>query len=64
MSVQARYVHTNLVARDWHLLADFYGRVFDCQPVLPERHLEEDWVGAATGIKGNIIELQKRDNQD
>lgn len=55
MSIQARYVHTNLVAWDWRRLVEFYVRVFGCQPVLPERHLEEDWVGAATGIAGAAI---------
>lgn len=55
MPIQARYVHTNLVARDWRRLAEFYVHVFGCQPVLPERHLEEDWVGAATGIAGAAI---------
>jgi predicted enzyme related to lactoylglutathione lyase len=26
----ARYVHTNLIARDWRALAGFYQRVFGC----------------------------------
>lgn len=50
MTVQARYVHTNLVARDWRRLVEFYVNVFGCRPVLPERHLEEDWVARATGV--------------
>lgn len=55
MPVQARYVHTNLVARDWRRLAAFYGQVFGCQPVLPERHLDADWVAQATGVPGVTI---------
>jgi predicted enzyme related to lactoylglutathione lyase len=34
----ARYGHTNLIARDWRLVADFYERLFGCVPVPPERH--------------------------
>jgi len=32
-----RYAHTNLVARDWKRLADFYQRLFDCVPISSER---------------------------
>ncbi len=38
-----RYVHTNLIARDWRLLAQFYTGVFGCEFVPPER----DYAGAA-----------------
>ncbi len=37
MSLNAKYAHTNLVARDWKLLARFYQDVFGCVPVPPER---------------------------
>jgi len=30
-----KYTHTNLVARDWRRLADFYIKVFGCTPVPP-----------------------------
>lgn len=46
-----RYVHTNLIARDWRALSSFYVRLFDCKPVPPERDLAGDWLDAATGIK-------------
>lgn len=55
MTIQARYVHTNLVARDWRRLVDFYVQVFGCQPVPPERKLEEAWVEQATGVAGAKI---------
>ncbi len=32
-----RYAHTNLVAKDWRRLAEFYERVFECVPVSSER---------------------------
>lgn len=56
MTVLARYVHTNLVARDWRRLASFYAQVFGCQPVPPERHLDAAWVERATGVAGAAIQ--------
>jgi predicted enzyme related to lactoylglutathione lyase len=50
--MQARYVHTNLIAQDWHLLADFYQRVFGCVPVPPERNFKGEKLEAGTGIRG------------
>ncbi len=49
---QARYAHTNLIARDWHALADFYQRVFGCVPVPPERDLSGPSMEAGTGLPG------------
>ena len=50
-----RYVHTNLIARDWRTLADFYVRLFGCKPVPPARDLSGDWLEAATGVEGAHI---------
>jgi predicted enzyme related to lactoylglutathione lyase len=47
-----RYVHTNIIARNWRALAAFYIRVLDCKPVPPERDLSGPWLEAATGIHG------------
>jgi predicted enzyme related to lactoylglutathione lyase len=49
--VEARYVHTNLVARDWRRLAAFYEWVFGCTPVPPERDLAGPWLEAGTGLQ-------------
>jgi len=48
----ARYVHTNLVARDWRRLARFYQDVFGCLPVPPERNLSGAEMEAGTGVPG------------
>jgi len=48
----ARYVHTNLIARDWRLLARFYQDVFGCEPVPPERDLAGQEMEAGTGVPG------------
>ena len=55
MITRARYVHTNLIARDWRRLADFYTEVFGCVPVPPERDLSGEWLDRATGIRGSHI---------
>jgi predicted enzyme related to lactoylglutathione lyase len=48
----ARYVHTNLVARDWRSLAAFYQTLFGCVPVPPERDYSGPVFDAGTGVKG------------
>lgn len=50
MALHAKFVHTNLIARDWERLTRFYESVFGCQRIAPERHLTEQWVEDATGI--------------
>ena len=50
--MQARYVHTNLVAEDWCSLAGFYQRVFGCVPVPPERDFRGEKLEAGTGLPG------------
>ena len=39
MPIRAKYVHTNLIARDWKRLVQFYREVFGCEPKGPERDL-------------------------
>ena len=52
MPVNAKYVHTNIVARDWAALADFYQQVFGCTPVPPERDLRGEAFQSLTGLSG------------
>ena len=52
MALNARYVHTNLVAHDWQMLAAFYRRVFGCEVVPPERHFSGPTLEAGTGVSG------------
>lgn len=53
--VQARFTHTNLVARDWRKLAKFYETVFHCIPVPPERDLEGESLERGSGVTGARI---------
>jgi predicted enzyme related to lactoylglutathione lyase len=50
-----KYTHTNLVARDWRRLADFYVKVFGCTPVPPERDLSGEWLDKAVAMHGEHI---------
>ena len=50
--LKARYGHTNLIARDWRLLARFYEDVFGCVPVPPERHARGTWAEKLTNLRG------------
>lgn len=45
-----RFAHTNIAARDWRRLVDFYTTVFECTVKLPERDLSGDWLDQATGL--------------
>ena len=47
---EIRFVHTNIIAKDWKKLAAFYQQVFGCVPVPPERNLAGQWLDQATGI--------------
>ena len=55
MHFSATYVHTNLVAKDWKKLADFYQIVFGCIPVPPQRDLGGEAISNATAIMGAHI---------
>ena len=50
-----RYVHTNLIAKNWKKLSLFYQRVFDCKPAPPERDLSGEWLDRLTGLSGAHI---------
>jgi len=49
-----KYAHTNIVARDWRALAQFYQQVFDCEPIPPERDYRGDWINKVTAITGPV----------
>lgn len=53
--MKARFVHTNIVARDWKLLSHFYVEVFGCKPKPPARNLRGDWLDRATSLKDAAI---------
>ena len=54
--IKAKYKHTNIVAKDWRKLADFYQNIFGCTEVPPERACGEKWVERCTSVPGATIE--------
>src|SRR5512135_1157752 len=50
-----RYVHTNMIARDWRALASFYQTLFGCVPVPPERDFAGPTLEAGTGVPGAAL---------
>ena len=61
MSNKIKFAHTNIVARNWKKLAQFYIDVFNCEPVYPERDLSGEWIEKVTkipNVKINGIHLK------
>ena len=56
MSNSVKYVHTNIVARNWEKLAQFYIDVFNCEPIYPERDMSGEWIDRITMIREVHIE--------
>jgi predicted enzyme related to lactoylglutathione lyase len=50
MPIHAKYVHTNLIARDWKRLVRFYCEVFGCEPAGPERDMSGGWLDSLTSL--------------
>lgn len=51
-----KYVHTNIIAKDWKALSAFYQDVFDCEIVPPERHQGGEWLERGTGVRHAELE--------
>ena len=50
-----KYVHTNIVAKDWKTLAKFYIEVFNCKEKPPQRDLSGSWLDSATGLENAAL---------
>jgi predicted enzyme related to lactoylglutathione lyase len=55
MIKEARYIHTNLIARDWRALVRFYESVFGCEDVPPMRDFQAGEVEAGTAVPGAAL---------
>jgi predicted enzyme related to lactoylglutathione lyase len=51
MPIRAKYVHTNIIARDWKRLVRFYKDVFGCEPKGPERDMSGAWLDSVTSLR-------------
>ncbi|WP_077612423.1 VOC family protein [Clostridium sp. Marseille-P2415] len=45
-----RYVHTNIIAKDYENMIRFYKEVLGCQSIGEQRNLQGDWLDKLTGI--------------
>lgn len=50
-----RYVHTNIIAKDFQKLVDFYKEVFQCKSIGETRDLRGEWLDKLTGIQNAHI---------
>ena len=51
-----RYTHTNIIAKDWRRLAQFYEEVFACVFIPPQRDQSGQWLEEGTGVKNAALE--------
>ena len=51
MPIRSKYVHTNLIARDWKRLVRFYSEVFGCGPKGPKRDMCGAWLDQLTSLR-------------
>jgi predicted enzyme related to lactoylglutathione lyase len=51
-----KFMHTNIAARDWKTLSNFYIKVFRCKIRPPERKLSGRWLDQAMGLPNVKLE--------
>lgn len=51
-----KYVHTNIIAKDWESLAKFYQEALGCVPVPPQRQQAGAWLERGTGVPGASLQ--------
>jgi catechol 2,3-dioxygenase-like lactoylglutathione lyase family enzyme len=51
-----RFIHTNIAAKDWKTLTDFYIKVFHCKIQSPQLELSGIWLDRATGMPNVRLE--------
>ena len=50
MIISMKFVHVNIIAKDWEKLAHFYEKTFGCIRLEPERNLSGEVLEKGTGI--------------
>jgi catechol 2,3-dioxygenase-like lactoylglutathione lyase family enzyme len=51
-----RFAHTNIAAKNWKILSEFYIKVFDCKIKPPARRLSGSWLDRGTGLQNARLE--------
>src|SRR6184192_3853964 len=55
MPIRAKYVHTNVIARDWKRLVRFYSEVFGFKPHGSERDMSGAWLDSLTSLRNGHL---------
>lgn len=55
--MNAKFVHTNLVAKNLYILTSFYIKVFGCKQVVSEQNYSDKWVADSTGVPDAAIKV-------
>jgi predicted enzyme related to lactoylglutathione lyase len=53
--MKIKYVHTNIIAKDWEALANFYSKALNCKKQFPICNIEGTDVSVGTGVKNAKI---------
>ena len=53
--MSTRYTYTNIIAKDWRKLVQFYEEVFECVFVPPKRDQSGEWLEKGTGVPNAAI---------
>ncbi len=51
-----RFLHVNIVSRDWNQLKNFYQAVFGCTPFGARRDYNDEWIANVVGIRDVRVE--------
>lgn len=54
--MKTKFVHTNIIAKDWKRLSEFYIKVFGCKIVPPVRNYKSVTLDEGTGLKDVKLE--------
>lgn len=46
-----KFVHTNIISKNWKALAEFYIKCFECEIIDPIRDLSGEWLSKGTGLQ-------------
>ena len=50
-----KFVHINLIAKDYKKMVDFYKTVFDCESIDEKRDIKGAWLDKVTAVKNAHI---------
>jgi len=49
--MEIKFAHVSITAKDMNRLAQFYEKVLNCAPAVPEQDFSGDWIEKGTGVE-------------